>query len=506
MNEVMKINRVEEQDNSIESLNNRQTSLSPVEASEEAALTKVIMEKEAERQRLNKANQRLRKKSNHIKQSRTWKLTAPLRILSRIGESIRMRSQGTKSTKIMRQLENEKLSLKTENQTLREDLRLKQEKMAYLAMESAIIDDKYMHDLTKDAKENGEIINYIHNLVERKEISELNYNNALQKVARLYQKEPVDFKQLIYAEVLSGLKIEDIPEFIVRFAEADADSLSIQEAASFSASLTARARIRQLRDNTPEGLLDNKLAAYQLLDKLELRRPWMMEKRYQWNELPKTESIAIKPFDGAGSRGVYLVFRFDKIQDVKRARLLTSWEQLETSIQADLNSGWVSHDAWLVEELIISSKQDHLPAKDVKFYCFYGKVALILEIDRFPELRYCWWTPDGERIRTGKYDDVLFKGEGISIEDIEDVKSISEQLPLPFIRIDFLKTDQGMVFGEFTPKPGNYETFDKKTDQWLGNYYLDAEGRLAEDLLNGKQFETYKNWVAQLEKEKGLFI
>jgi hypothetical protein len=292
---------------------------------------------------------------------------------------------------------------------------------------------------------------------------------------------------------------------MIRFAEAEG-SLSIQEAASFSASLTTRARIRQLRDSTPENLLDNKLAAYELMDNLEIRHPWIMEKSYQWNEIPKTEAIVIKPIDGAGSRGVYLVFHFDKIQDVKRARILTSWEALEASMQADLNTGWVESDAWLVEELIVENKQDQLPAKDVKFYCFYGKVALILEIDRFPELRYCWWTPDGERIRTGKYDDVLFKGEGISIEDIEDVKYISEQLPLPFIRIDFLKTDQGMFFGEFTPKPGNYETFDKQTDQWLGNYYLDAQGRLTEDLLNGKQFNTYKNWINQLDREKEPFI
>jgi hypothetical protein len=48
------------------------------------------------------------------------------------------------------------------------------------------------------------------------------------------------------------------------------------------------------------------------------------------------------------------------------------------------------------------------------------------------------------------------------------------------------------VFGEFAPKPGNYDEFDDETDQWLGDYYLQAEGRLTNDLINGKEFRHYK--------------
>ena len=504
MNEVMKINRVGERKESIESLSNRQTSSPAFEEvlntgkTEEEALIKTVMEKEAEWQKLNKANKQLKKESNQIKQSRTWKIAAPLRKLSRFVNFLRKTAQGAKNVEELRRLELEKVLLESENHIIRKELKLKQEKVSYLTMESSIIHEKNLHRSVKNAKKNGEIIEYINNLIVQKQIIETNYNNKLLKAARLFQKEPADFKQVVYSEVLSGLKVEDVPEFIIRFA-GEESTLPIKDVASFSASLTGRARIRQLRDKTPEQLLDNKRAAYKLMDRLATKRPWIMEKGCPFKEIPKKEAIAIKPIDGAGSRGVYLVFRFDKIQDVKRSRMLTSWDALRKSIKEDLASEWVRHDEWMVEELIVKNSEELLPAKDLKFYCFYGKVALILEIDRFPELRYCWWTPDGKRIRTGKYDDALFHGEGISIEEIEDAKSISEQLPLPFIRIDFLKTDQGMCFGEFTPKPGNYETFNRQTDRWLGDYYLDAEGRLSEDLLKGKQFEAYKDWIMQLE-------
>jgi hypothetical protein len=68
---------------------------------------------------------------------------------------------------------------------------------------------------------------------------------------------------------------------------------------------------------------------------------------------------------------------------------------------------------------------------------------------------------------------------------------MSKEIPTPFIRIDFLKTEKELVFGEFTPKPGNYDEFDQSTNQWLGDYFLEAEGRLMADLLHGKQFTHY---------------
>ncbi|MED4475766.1 ATP-grasp fold amidoligase family protein [Oceanobacillus caeni] len=242
------------------------------------------------------------------------------------------------------------------------------------------------------------------------------------------------------------------------------------------------------RDSLPEKLLDKKEVAYRFVDKLGVRRPWTGNDTFPSDKIPKKKGIVIKPVDGAGSRGVYLVLDFTKIIDLKRQKTLKNWEMLEESMKEDITSGWVKQDEWLMEELIYDGNS---LATDLKFYCFYGEVGLILEITRVPELKYCWWSAKGKRIRTGKYDEDLYKGQGVTEQEIKLASDISTQIPAPFVRVDFLRSANGLVFGEFTPKPGNYDEFDKKTDQLLGDYYLEAESRLTEDLLEGKQFKPY---------------
>src|SRR5699024_9176705 len=140
------------------------------------------------------------------------------------------------------------------------------------------------------------------------------------------------------------------------------------------------------------------------------------------------------------------------------------------------------------------------PARYLNFYSLYGKVGLILEIVRDPEIRHTWWTRDGKRIGTGKYDATLFAGQGVTESEIEQVERLSNAIPAPFMRIDFLQSESGLVFGEFTPKPGNYDDFDKATDAWLGDYFVQAEGRLINDLLNGKKFTEYKQFIEVIEE------
>src|SRR5699024_5317232 len=160
--------------------------------------------------------------------------------------------------------------------------------------ESDNIDSNNLHYSAKDAKENGEIIHFIHNLIQRKETTEANYNAALLKAARLFNKEQVDYKQVVYSEVLPGLNLEEIHEFIVRFANAE-NTRGLKEDASFSASLTMRARLRQLKEHIPEQKLDNKVAAYKLMDSLGIKRPWMMEEPYRFANIPRKDETVIKP-------------------------------------------------------------------------------------------------------------------------------------------------------------------------------------------------------------------
>ncbi|MCD8501696.1 MAG: hypothetical protein LRY71_08500 [Bacillaceae bacterium] len=258
----------------------------------------------------------------------------------------------------------------------------------------------------------------------------------------------------------------------------------------FRANLTLRARKRQHHPNQPEWLLDHKVHAYSFIDQFNVTRPWVSDTYYALKNIPQKEGVVIKPLDGAGSRGVYLVFGLHNIQDVKQAKKIEDWDTLVRRMEEDLRTKKVVQDQWIVEELICD--ENSLPARDIKFYCFYGRVGLILEVVRYPEVKYCWWTPEGKRVQTGKYDDNLFKGWGVSEEERNLAASISAEIPTPFIRIDFLKTSKRLVFGEFTPKPGNYDEFDDQTDQQLGDLFLEAESRLFHDLLQGKQFSNYQ--------------
>lgn len=94
---------------------------------------------------------------------------------------------------------------------------------------------------------------------------------------------------------------------------------------------------------------------------------------------------------------------------------------------------------------------------------------------------------------TGKYNDQLFVGKGFTQQELAQVNEISRQIPSPFMRIDFLRGENGLVFGEFTPKPGNYDEFEETIDRWLGDCFLGAENRLVTDMLQGKKFDAFSD-------------
>ncbi|MDE5415818.1 ATP-grasp fold amidoligase family protein [Alkalihalobacterium chitinilyticum] len=460
----------------------------------EQTLLASLLKKETQLQQLQRKHKREKKESKKITQSRTWKYSLPIRKTLTISKKIKEIFKASEFEKLKEDfeaLQQSHKALQSELNKTNEALVKTKEQNTAMKIELGHVNSKELHQQAKKAKENGEVIEYIDQLVKRKNAAESHYGEALTKTARLFNKEKPASKQIVFSHVLKGFQMNGIPEFIVRAAENEGE-LTLTSASSFSASLSRRARVRQLREHTPELLLDNKVTAYTFADQLGVRRPWVRAEKYKLVDLPIEAGIVIKPSEGAGSRGVYLVISESEIYDVRRSNVLPNWEALKEQIAEDLASGAVTEDEWLIEELILGESTDRRPAKDLKFYCFYGKVALILEITRFPNLRYCWWNANGERISTGKYDDQLFTGEGATQAQIDLAASISAEIPTPFIRIDFLKSSQELIFGEFTPKPGNYDEFNRKTDQWLGDYYLEAEERLIQDLLNGKSFDKYK--------------
>lgn len=455
-------------------------------------LIEEMMTKEARIKHLEQEKNNYEKQINHIKRSKTWKHSKIFRRLHALITGILGIDKRLKQKQLL-------LDLETKQDETQKELYETRELLQELILNDRLLDSNKTIKLMRELKEEGKLIGYLDKAIKDKKTHENNYNHALKYAARLFMNEKPEYKNLVYSKVLSALKTEDIPEFMIRAGLETENSIPLRDASSFRASLSMRMRQKQLHDSLPEFTLEDKVAAYEFIDQLGIRRPETIDGKYSIIDIPIKDNIVIKPVDGAGARGVYLVYSFDHIVDVNRKRKITSWEDLAKSMMEDIQTGRVDKDEWLIEELIFENKEDHIPARDIKFYSFYGKIGLILEITRYPERKHCWWTVTGERITTGKYEEDLFKGKGVSKEEIELATNLSEKIPAPFIRIDFLRSDSGLVFGEFTAKPGNYDEFDEATDQWLGDYFLEAEGRLTNDLLNDKEFVEYKEFLNKLD-------
>lgn len=436
-----------------------------------SSLIKALIQTEAEIDKAQREKIAADKRTRQIKNSRTYQSAGPLK---KIGVKNRSEEIGI---------------LETELEAVKDELRKAKEALHLAKLDDASMNSIKVQNSVREMKNDAALINYIEKAVVQKKQHEKNYNEALTYAGRLFMNAQDDYRRAVYSTLLSGLKIEDIPEFMMR--EAFTDTMELTHAASFRASLNMRIRKAQLSGTLPEYVLDDKESAYEFMDKLNIRRPWTSGSTCKAEELKIEPSTVVKPVHGAGARGVYLIHDFNDIIDLKQARKLDSKEALINSMKEDLDTGRVTEDDWMTEELIMEDKENKTPGSDIKLYCFYGKVGLVLEIRRYPELKYCWWTAEGERVRTGKYDNEPFKGEGVTPEEIEMASEISKKIPAPFIRIDFLRSEDELVFGEFTPKPGNYDEFDAETDRRMGDYFLEAEGRLTYDLINQKSFSTY---------------
>ena len=149
---------------------------------------------------------------------------------------------------------------------------------------------------------------------------------------------------------------------------------------------------------------------------------------------------------------------------------------------------------WIVEEAILD--EDGELAPDIKAYMFYGEPGVYIEIRRGA-------TGDG-KVEHSVYDAKCNKmefsphyspweGRGVPNGLTELAQRISIHAPVPFLRIDFLAGAEGSVLGEITPHPGGTYAGDlyDDVDKELGKLFLDAQARLAIDLLEGKTFDDY---------------
>lgn len=450
--------------------------------------TRKITEQIEEQKAYERKQKREEKRIAQIEASNTWKLGRIIQSLQNLFKP------NKKSEQKIEALQQELIEREKELEKL-------ETKLIPLQFLNEQLSNYQIREEVRQLKEDGKLLKNLEAITKQKHQLNENYKRALHHTARLYMNEEKSRRNAIYKSIIEHLPTEEIPEFMVR-AGLDEKPISLRHTASFRSSLSMRMRQLQLIGTLPEWSLDDKRTAYDFVKQFDIVVPELDEAIYTIETLPEREASVVKPVDAAGARGVYLIHNENDIFDVRKAKRLTSFTELKEAMKEDLKSAAVEEDAWLVEELIYENKSEKLPARDIKFYSFYGKVALILEIIRDPEIRHTWWTRDGKRITTNKYEASLLAGQGVSEREIERVEQLSEAIPAPFLRIDFLQGETGLVFGEFTPKPGNYDDFDQTTDAWLGDYFIEAEQRLVEDLLQGKNFPEYHRYIKTIENEK----
>lgn len=209
------------------------------------------------------------------------------------------------------------------------------------------------------------------------------------------------------------------------------------------------------------------------------------------SEVSVEANTVIKPITGAASKGVFIVDSKCKVRSVYTGKAYESF--LEGVNKEYAGTHLATEPVWLTETLI---GNPDAPARDIKVFCFYGQPGLIEEIHRNSSPRgkneYCFYYPSGEKVHVDS-NRARYDGSGFPASALEYASRISEESPVPFLRVDFLESEGTLALGEITPQPGGTYAgqIHDHIDRELGELFLEAEARLIIDLLNGKKFDTY---------------
>ena len=287
----------------------------------------------------------------------------------------------------------------------------------------------------------------------------------------------------------------ELSEAFVR--QASSLGATLHSASSFSESLTRATRKRQLSGFRNELELNSKAIGYRFARALGVEHPKQLTQPKPIEQLDLNQLAVLKPTSGSSSNGIYILSD-SLITEVKTGKTIAGEKALRERVSELLNKKVIRNDRWVLEEYIGDEIQGrHIPARDLKFYCFYGELGFVLEVDREHGGHYCEWLPDMTQAKTGRYRNSSFAGNGFTQEQVNCALAVSAAIPAPFMRIDFLRSENKFVFGEFTPRPGQYNAFNTHFDRYLGEHYLKAEARLQSDLIAGKTFDVFNKTVAK---------
>lgn len=239
----------------------------------------------------------------------------------------------------------------------------------------------------------------------------------------------------------------------------------------------------------PTFILDSKIIGYAFASECGFLTPKLTYVGKPLEEISFLGNTVTKPLYENSSKGVFIAYSDDNIIYLNSGERFTSSDEAKEYASTLLETRTIRRNRWVVEELLVDKEKI---ARDIKFYCFYGKVGLILETERESGIKRCWFDSDLNYVDTGKYTNVLFKGSRNNLDELQVLaEKLSLEIPSAFVRIDFLICNNNYYVGELTPIPGNYASFNYEWDKKLGELYIDATIQLSCDLGSGKTFDKY---------------
>lgn len=230
--------------------------------------------------------------------------------------------------------------------------------------------------------------------------------------------------------------------------------------------------------------LDNKKNAYKFSRRYNISPPkiygeFNSMEAIDFSDHP--ENFVLKPLWGHSSKGVFVLRKTSDKEwfDSMRKKTFTK-DQILQQLKNEL-LGKAERSAYFTEEMMEDANGVEIPM-DYKVYSFYGKVGLIMQKyvgvsnDR-STWRFKFYDADWNDLGPVKYhnliDSELPKPE-IADEIVEAAEKLSLESKVPFLRIDFYATRNGLRFGEFTPMPGGFDEHDVDTDMKLGDMWISA--------------------------------
>ena len=254
-------------------------------------------------------------------------------------------------------------------------------------------------------------------------------------------------------------------------------------------------RGRPDRTDLPEWALDNKLRAYRFAGRLGLEVPRVLQSGVAASDIVFLPHTVVKPEDGYQSYGVFLIDGDTRGTELKSHTEGLSPDRMAARMQELLATGKVETDRWHVEEILRGPHGD--AAADVKFYSFYGTAPLALKIDRSGSaIRYQFVDRAGRPVSTDKYPQSDLSAIAVPEAAFALAERVSAEIPAPFMRLDFLCGER-MVFGEVGNLIGGFARFGTEWDRRLGRAFVEARGRLHDDLRRGRRFEAFDAFLAE---------